>query len=320
MIHIFRVEDACLAHEQAAGMADLIKPDALWIDIVAPSPEELEWARASLKIDAETPEEAEDIEASARVYEESGNLYLRADFMTGRQQDNQIVPVRFVVIGNQLISLHAEDVPIIRLLRMRARKRPASSWSALGLLIDLFAQDVEYSADVLESIHAELKEISAGVLEERRGTDVDAAEFIARVARQEELNGGIRRNLMDTRRILSYLLRDQRLEKGQNKIVQQIFRDIESLDGHTAFIFDKINFLMDAIIGFINISQSKVVKIFSVAAVAMLPPTLIASIYGMNFEYMPELSQKWGYPMSLALMVISVAVPFWYFRRKGWLK
>ncbi len=158
------------------------------------------------------------------------------------------------------------------------------------------------------------------MLEERRGTDVDAAEFIARVARQEELNGGIRRNLMDTRRILSYLLRDQRLEKGQNKIVQQIFRDIESLDGHTAFIFDKINFLMDAIIGFINISQSKVVKIFSVAAVAMLPPTLIASIYGMNFEYMPELSQKWGYPMSLALMVISVVVPFWYFRRKGWLK
>lgn len=157
MIHIFRVEDACLAHEQAAGMVDLIKPDPLWIDIVAPSPEELEWARASLKIDAETPEEAEDIEASARVYEESGNLYLRADFMTGRQQDNQIVPVRFVVIGNQLISLHAEDVPIIRLLRMRARKRPASSWSALGLLIDLFAQDVEYSADVLESIHAELK-------------------------------------------------------------------------------------------------------------------------------------------------------------------
>lgn len=214
MIHIFRVEDACLAHEQAAGMVDLIKPDPLWIDIVAPSPEELEWARASLKIDAETPEEAEDIEASARVYEESGNLYLRADFMTGRQQDNQIVPVRFVVIGNQLISLHAEDVPIIRLLRMRARKRPASSWSALGLLIDLFAQVVEYSADVLESIHAELKEISAGVLEERRGTDVDAAEFIARVARQEELNGGIRRNLMDTRRILSYLLRDQRLEKG----------------------------------------------------------------------------------------------------------
>jgi len=158
------------------------------------------------------------------------------------------------------------------------------------------------------------------VLEERRGTDKEAADFIARVAKQEELNGTIRRNLMDSRRALSYLSRERLLEKSQLKVAQQILRDIESLDGHTAFIFDKINFLMDAIIGFININQNKVVKIFSVAAVAMLPPTLIASIYGMNFEYMPELSQKWGYPFSLALMLISVTVPFWYFRRKGWLK
>jgi len=102
--------------------------------------------------------------------------------------------------------------------------------------------------------------------------------------------------------------------------VKQILRDIESLDGHTAFIFDKINFLMDAIIGFINLNQSKVVKIFSVASVAMLPPTLIASVYGMNFAHMPELGWRWGYPFSLGLMALSVALPFWYFRRKGWLK
>ncbi len=320
MIHIFRIENERLVHEQAATIASFGKQDAVWIDIVAPSREELEWVRTSLKIDAETPEQAEDIEASARFYEDEGNLYLRADFIIGRQQESENVPVQLVLSGNRLISLHAEDVPIIRLLRMRSRKRLASSSSAMGLLIDLFGMDVEYSADVLESIHAELKEISFSVLEERRGTAADAADFIARVARQEELNGGIRRNLMDNRRILSYLLRDQRLDKGQNKIVQQLLRDIESLDGHTAFIFDKINFLMDAIIGFINISQSKVVKIFSVAAVAMLPPTLIASIYGMNFKYMPELSQEWGYPMSLTLMVISVVLPFWYFHRKGWLK
>lgn len=320
MIHIFLIENERLVHEQVATIASFGKEDAVWIDVVAPSREELEWVRTSLKIDAETPEQAEDIEASARFYEDDGNLYLRADFITGRQQESENVPVRLVLSGNRLISLHAEDVPIIRLLRMRSRKRLASSSSAMGLLVDLFGMDVEYSADVLESIHAELKEISFSVLEERRGTAADAADFIARVARQEELNGGIRRNLMDNRRILSYLLRDQRLDRGQNKIVQQLLRDIESLDGHTAFIFDKINFLMDAIIGFINISQSKVVKIFSVAAVAMLPPTLIASIYGMNFKYMPELSQEWGYAMSLTLMVISVVLPFWYFHRKGWLK
>jgi magnesium transporter len=97
-------------------------------------------------------------------------------------------------------------------------------------------------------------------------------------------------------------------------------RDIESLDNHTAFLFDKINFLMDATVGFININQNKIIKIFSVASVALLPPTLIASIYGMNFQYMPELTQKWGYPFALALMVASALVPMWYFRKRGWLK
>ena len=97
-------------------------------------------------------------------------------------------------------------------------------------------------------------------------------------------------------------------------------RDIDSLDSHTAFLFDKINFLMDATVGFININQNKIIKIFSVASVALLPPTLIASIYGMNFQYMPELSQTWGYPMAIVLMAASAVVPMWYFRRRGWLK
>jgi magnesium transporter len=320
MIHLFRVDEARLNHHHVESALDLVAPDVLWIDVVAPSEEELGWIRSTFSIDAEAPDEDEDIEASARVYEENSHLYLRADFLTGRQQGYEIVPAQLIVTKSMLISLHDEDVPIVRLLRMRSRNLDASHTSAMLLLVNLFAMDVEYSADVLESVHAELKEISTGVLEERRGTDAEAAGFIARIARQEELNGTIRRNLMDSRRTLSYLSREQRLNKMQAKMAQQILRDIESLDGHTAFIFDKINFLMDAIIGFININQNKVVKIFSVAAVAMLPPTLIASIYGMNFEHMPELVNKWGYPMSLTLMVISVVVPFYFFRRKGWLK
>jgi len=148
----------------------------------------------------------------------------------------------------------------------------------------------------------------------------EAEEYIQLIAKEEEVNGTVRRNLMDTRLVLSYLVREQQLPKelvGQVKIIQ---RDIESLDGHTSFIFDKINFLMDAVMGFINIKQNKIIKIFSVASVAMLPPTLIASIYGMNFEYMPELAQKWGYPFSLGLMIVSVVIPFYYFKRKGWMK
>ena len=130
----------------------------------------------------------------------------------------------------------------------------------------------------------------------------------------------IRRNVLDTRRALSFLMRGRLLSNEQHEDARQILRDIDSLDGHTAFIFGKINFLMDATVGFININQNKIIKIFSVASVAMLPPTLIASIYGMNFKFMPELDSPFGYPLAIALMVFSVAVPIWYFRKKGWLR
>ena len=110
------------------------------------------------------------------------------------------------------------------------------------------------------------------------------------------------------------------LSKDQFEEARQILRDIDSLDSHTAFLFDKINFLMDATVGFININQNKIIKIFSVASVALLPPTLIASVYGMNFDKMPELHWEFGYAYAIAVMLCSALVPMWYFRRRGWLK
>ena len=124
---------------------------------------------------------------------------------------------------------------------------------------------------------------------------------------------------MDTRRAVSFLMRSRLLNAEQFEESRQILRDIDSLDSHTAFLFDKINFLMDATVGFININQNKIIKLFSVASVALLPPTLIASVYGMNFQAMPELQWRFGYPFALALMAASVVAPFWFFRRKGWL-
>jgi hypothetical protein len=124
---------------------------------------------------------------------------------------------------------------------------------------------------------------------------------------------------MDTRAAVSFMMRSRMLNAEQFEEARQILRDIDSLDSHSTFLFDKINFLMNATVGFININQNKIIKIFSVASVALLPPTLIASIYGMNFKAMPELDWRFGYPFAIALMVASVAAPFLYFRRKGWL-
>ncbi|MFM8610920.1 MAG: magnesium/cobalt transporter CorA, partial [Burkholderiaceae bacterium] len=276
------------------------------------------------------PEDAmdEDIEESARFYEEdNGELHIRSDFLIADEDEPRTVRCAFILNQHNthlksqgvLFSIHDEDVPVFRLLRMRARRAPGLIEDAKEVLLKLFDADAEYSADTLEGIYDELEKASTLVLS-GDVTDELAGEVLGAIARQEDLNGRIRRNVMDTRRAVSFMMRSKMLNAEQFEEARQILRDIDSLDSHTAFLFDKINFLMDATVGFININQNKIIKIFSVASVALLPPTLIASIYGMNFQYMPELNQSWGYPFALALMLASALVPMWYFRRRGWLR
>jgi magnesium transporter len=219
-----------------------------------------------------------------------------------------------------LFSIHDEDVPVFRLLRMRARRAPGLIEDAKEVLLKLFDADAEYSADTLEDIYVQLEKVSTQVLSGDM-TDALAGIVLGAIARHEDLNGRIRRNMMDTRRAVSFMMRSKMLNAEQFEDARQILRDIDSLDSHTAFLFDKINFLMDATVGFININQNKIIKIFSVASVALLPPTLIASVYGMNLKF-PELEffGGWSYPYTVALMAASAVVPMWYFRKRGWLK
>jgi magnesium transporter len=204
-------------------------------------------------------------------------------------------------------------------MRESAATNPGSFADPKDVLLEIYATDAEYCADVLEDVHRHLKGASRSVLT-RELTDRIASAVMARLAQQEDLNGNVRQNISDTRRALSFLTRERVLTEEQVQIAHEIGHDLDSLDSHTHFMFDKINFLMAATVGFVNITQNKVVKTFSVAAVAMLPPTLIASIYGMNFEHMPEISWDFGYAFALSLMVLSVVIPFAWFRQRGWLK
>jgi magnesium transporter len=219
-----------------------------------------------------------------------------------------------------LFSIHDEDVPVFRLLRLRARRAPGLIADSKEVLLKLFDADAEYSADTLEGIYDELEKVSKQVLA-GEVTDELAGEVLGAIALQEDLNGRIRRNVMDTRRAVSFMMRSRMLTAEQFEESRQILRDIESLDNHTAFLFDKINFLMDATVGFININQNKIIKIFSVASVALLPPTLVASLYGMNLQF-PELQflGRASYPYVLLLMISSALIPMWYFRKRGWLR
>ncbi|HEY0665882.1 MAG TPA: magnesium/cobalt transporter CorA [Gallionella sp.] len=316
MFNIFTLEKGRLVKIQPEEIATR-KP--VWVDFIAPSDAEREWATKSFAVRLPQAEHLRDIEASARFYEEDEELHLRSDFLLGKESGSRSVIVAFVLAREVLFSVHDEDLPVFRHFRLRTHLQPDLVADCHDVLIDLYGADVEYSADALEEAYADLGETSGTVLNKTL-SDKDAAAVLANIAHAEHVNGRIRRNLMDTRRAVSFLMRSKLLSADQMEEARQIMQDIDSLDGHTAFLFDKINFLMNTTVGFININQNKIVRLFSVAAVALLPPTLVASVYGMNFSHMPELEWTYGYAYALALMVVSVALPLWVFNRKGWLK
>lgn len=319
MINVFVLQNGRLNQVNIDSRSDLERVAPVWADLTDPNDDERAWVKSIYGVTLPGQDEVKDIEASARYYEADGDLHLRTDFLLEEGDGpSRVVTVAFILARNMLFSVHTDDLPVFRLVRMRARSRPGSIADYKDVLLDLYATDAEYSADALEGIYQSLEEVSRRVLQKAL-TDQDAAAVLSAIAQEEDLNGRIRRNMMDTRRAVSFLMRGRLLNSEQFEEARQILRDIESLDGHTAFLFDKINFLMDATVGFININQNKIIKIFSVASVAFLPPTLIASIYGMNFKILPELQWNLGYPFALALMVGSAIAPFWYFRRRGWL-
>ena len=320
MINVFVLQNGRLNQVNIDSRSDLEQVAPIWVDLTEPTDEERAWVKSIYGVTLPDEDEFSDIEASARYFEaENGDLHLRTDFLfEGDDDTSSTMTVAFILARNILFSVHAEDLPVFRLVRMRARSRPGSIGDYRDVLLDLYETDAEYSADALEGIYQKLEAVSHSVLKKSL-SDQDAAEVLNTIAHEEDLNGRIRRNMMDTRRAVSFLMRGRLLSAEQFEDARQILRDIESLDGHTAFLFDKINFLMDATVGFININQNKIIKIFSVASVAFLPPTLIASIYGMNFKWMPELEWGVGYPLAILMMIGSAIAPFWYFRRRGWL-
>ena len=320
MINLFVLQNGRLSQEQVEDRNELLKHiNPIWIDVIDPEEEELVWIKEAFGVLLPELDDLGDLEASARYFEaDDGQLHIRTDFLLDEEETSRNVRVAFVMTKQVLFSIHDEDLPVFRLVRLRARLRPGSVSNAKDVLLDLYSTDAEYSADALEEVYENLEQAGKRVLSDEI-SDKDAAEVLETIAKEEDTNGRIRRNVMDTRRALSFLMRSKLLSDEQQEEARQILRDIDSLENHTAFLFDKINFLMDATVGFINLNQSKIIKIFSVVSVALMPPTLLASVWGMNFKYMPELTETWGYPVAIISMVISAMIPLSYFRHKGWL-
>ena len=315
MLAVFSLNDGRLVQTPLAE-GDELPADVVWVDLVAPSPEERQQVVEVYQQPLPTPEELRDIEETARFYKDDDGLHIHSFFLHDFEETPVNLTVAFTLRNNRLFTLHAEELATFRMFRLQARRQPGMVTDAMSILLSLFEVKVERLADVLEQVYTGLESVGQSVLG-RNNRDMEA--LLSQIAGYEDINGKSRLSLMDTQRALSFLLRNVKLSAEEVENAREISRDVESLLPHTAFLFDKMNFLMDAMMGSINIEQNQIIKIFSIAAVVFLPPTLVASIYGMNFHHMPELSWPWGYPFAVVLMILSGIAPYWYFKRKGWL-
>ena len=303
-IRVFDLYEGRLRQIPIETKEDLAHVKPIWIDLVMPEDEHLAWARDIFGVDLPNPSELTDLETSARFYvEDNGEVHLHSDFLLDRKDESRNVPVAFILNKDTLFSVRSKELPVFRLQRLRARAEFGYVSEAKDVLLDLFAAEVEYSANALEDVYTELEEVGRQVFRSHM-TDDEAAKILAAIAEEEDLNGRIRRNVLDTRRALSFLMRGKFLSETQHNDVREILRDIESLDGHTAFLFNKINFQMDATVGFINVNQNKDIKRLTIISVVFMPLNVLAGIGGMSeFTMMTA-----GVPWTIAYGSFSVAL------------
>lgn len=298
MVNIFELNSGRLQQTEIKRPQELADCQPIWVDLVAPTPKVREWIGKHYGLELPDPENLTDLEASARFYiEDNGEVHLHSDFLLDLNTESRNVAVAFILHKETLFSVRSEELPVFRLQRMRARTQPGYVTDGTDVLLDLYAADAEYSADRLEDVYAELELVGKKVLSTRL-SDEEAGDILSDIARQEDLNGRIRRNVLDTRRALSFLVRSHLLTVIQGEDSRQILRDIESLDSHTSFLFGKINFLMDAVVGFININQNQRVSKLTTLSIIFMPINILAGMGGMSEFSMMTTGIPWEYAYS----------------------
>lgn len=316
MLHVYDIEQGVL-HER--DITDLSDPSASasWLDLVDATDEERQTLQHLFgEALPESDDDVEEIEASARYFHDENGLHVHSLFAYPTEGRHRTSTVEFVLQPSRLVSFRDSRLPDFRLMRLRMRRGWIHAQTPLDILLTILERKVENLADSLEDINRDLEDVSYMVLQEE-GADLESS--ISKLAQLEDSNGKMRLCLVDTQRSISFIQRYMRDDKDRRRTCSEIQHDLETLLSHTRFMFEKINFLMDSTLGLINIEQNKIIKIFSIAAVVFLPPTMIASTYGMNFDVMPELHWQFAYPMVISVMVLAGIAPYWYFKRKGWL-
>ncbi|MEJ2228233.1 MAG: magnesium/cobalt transporter CorA [Alphaproteobacteria bacterium] len=293
--------------------------DAIWVDLLAPTRAEETSVEKALGINLPSREEMSEIEISSRLYQENGMLFMTATLMAHTETDIPVSePVTFILTGKRLITIRFSGLTAFSSYTSYVQRQPESNYSSDALLVGLLDSIVDRIADILERVQREMSQVSSTVFAQEKA---DFEEALRAIGMSEALTTRARESLVSIGRLLTFLSRpnETKISRTMERSLKTLSRDVMSLSDHSTFLANNITFMLNTTLGMINIQQTDIIKIFSVMAVVFLPPTLIASIYGMNFHFMPEISWKYGYPVSLVLMLISAILPYLYFKWKRWL-
>ena len=335
MLNAYGTANGCLT-EFASSTSPVVPPDSVWLDLVEPTAEEEAAVESFLGIDIPTREELAEIEASSRLYQDDGAAFMTANLIRRGDNDQpESSPVTFIIKGNILITIRYHHPQAFPAYVKRAMKPQTTAMTGWGVLISLLEAVVDRADDHLERAGQIVDETSKKTFGAKRGLSgvhkanprktVNLQELIENIGEEGDFVSKMRESLVSIGRVVAFMqaiidqMRESKAMKENRARIKILQRDIVSLTDHATFLNGKISFLLDAVLGLISIEQNGIIKIFSVAAVVFLPPTLVASIYGMNYKHMPELEWTYGYPFAIALMILSAILPFLYFKQRGWL-
>lgn len=296
-------------------LADLDQSTLLWLDLASPSPETLTAVEQILKLELPTRQESEEIEFSSRYWEDDAGIMINTSFLT--RQDDAVAgeTVSLILKDHFIVTIRFTEIRTFTDFSRRLRLNSSAFRDGPDVISGILGLRVDMDADILENLSKEI--VSLG--RKGPGSFDDPEHFLEHITTFEDINITIRDNLTDKQRILSSLLKSNRMSERLQKEFSMMIKDVNSLTMSANFNFDRLDYLQNIFLNYLSIEQNKVIKIFTVMSVIFMPPTLIASIYGMNFRHLPELELRFGYPMVLLLIVISAVLPIYIFKKKGWL-
>lgn len=318
MMNVFFKQGGGVCRKDISSTDGLDLPqEVLWIDLLHPSTAEVSHIAQTYTLDIPTKEEREEIEQSARYFEDTQSITINTYFlMRSASMDLQNETVTFILFQGILFTIRYADFKVFGEIQQSVLLSPRSFEDGYDILSKIFEVRVEQDADMLEGAAQLTKLLRKAVFDEEAS---DHTAQLAKLSNLQEFNLSVRDSLFDKRRAITALLKSYKVDPEIKKDLSIVLKDLNSLVEFTTVNLNMLDNTQSLFASRVNIEQNKIIKLFTVATMAMMPPTLVGTIYGMNFKYMPELEWEFGYPMVIIVMIVSTVIPIWYFKKKGWL-